>query len=56
MNPFWETPAGLVCQWLRDLAIREEDFVDNSIVDRAVMAYDLARLIYLRHKLAARHA
>jgi hypothetical protein len=46
---FWETPAGMLCQWLRDLAIRQEDFIDNNILEQSVMAYDLARLIYLRN-------
>jgi hypothetical protein len=46
---FWETPSGMVCQLLRDLAIRQESFVDNKILDTAVEAYDLARLIYLRY-------
>jgi len=46
---FWESPAGLTCQLLRDLAIRQEDFVNNKTIDQALMAYDLSRLIYLRH-------
>jgi hypothetical protein len=49
-DKFWETPPGMVCQLLRDLAIRKEHFVDNQILEQAVMAYDLAHLIYLRHR------
>lgn len=48
MTSFWESASGMACQWLRDLAIREEPFVDNHIIEQSIMAYDLARLIYLR--------
>ncbi len=46
---FWETTPGMACQFLRDLAIRQELFVDNKTIETAVEAYDLARLIYIRH-------
>lgn len=45
---FWETPQGMLCQLLRDLAIRKEPLVDNRVVEQSVEAYDLARLIYQR--------